>query len=324
MTEEVTGLDIVVAQLQLAGGMTLADIGLRQADVPAPRGYAIQARVNAETMAPDGSPRPSGGTLTTFEVPSGPRVRTDTCGYAGYTPAIRFDSLLAKVIAWSPSNDFAAAANHAYRALCEMRIDGVQTNLPLLQALLAHPDVTVGRLYTTLRRRSPGRTGREHSRRPILAASSKLPVPAPRETRGARGRAWMRSIRWRCWTSGSRPPGRCQRPRARPKWPTGGFTPSPRPSRGRSSAWPSTAGDEVRKGQALLVMEAMKMEHVIRASCSGVLRELNVVPGEAIYEGHPLAYIEEQAVETARAKKRPQSTRPTSGPTSRRYSNARP
>ena len=101
VTEEVTGLDIVVAQLQLAAGMTLAELGLRQADVPHPRGYAIQARVNMETMAPDGSTRPSGGTLITFEPPSGPRVRTDTCGYAGYASNPRYDSLLAKVVASS-------------------------------------------------------------------------------------------------------------------------------------------------------------------------------------------------------------------------------
>jgi pyruvate carboxylase len=61
VTEEVLGLDLVRAQLQVAAGASLADLGLRQADVPAPRGYAIQCRVNLETVAADGSFRPGGG-----------------------------------------------------------------------------------------------------------------------------------------------------------------------------------------------------------------------------------------------------------------------
>ena len=68
-----------------------------------PRGYAIQARVNMETIGADGSVRPAGGTLTVYEAPNGPGVRTDGFGYAGYRTSRAFDSLLAKVIAHSPS-----------------------------------------------------------------------------------------------------------------------------------------------------------------------------------------------------------------------------
>ncbi len=296
VTEEVTGLDIVVAQLQLAGGLTLAELGLGQADVPAPRGYAIQARVNAETMGPDGSPRPSSGTLVTFEVPSGPRVRTDTCGYAGYTPGIRFDSLLAKVIAWSPSNDFGAAVNHAYRALCEMRIDGVQTNLPLLQALLAHPEVTSGRLYTTFvddhLAELAESTAATHPRRFFEAAGVAPPTSPPRA--GARVDATdpLAVLDFGKQASQPSPAAPNQAEMA-----ASGFTAVLAPIQGTVVSVAAGAGDEVRKGQALLVMEAMKMEHVIRASCSGALRQLNVAEGDTIYEGHPLAYIEEHEVE---------------------------
>ena len=80
VTEEVTGLGIVQLQLQLAAGRTLTDLGLQQANVPPPRGYAIQVRVNMETMAADGSTRPAGGILTAFEAPSGPGIRTDSFG----------------------------------------------------------------------------------------------------------------------------------------------------------------------------------------------------------------------------------------------------
>lgn len=71
VTEEVTGLDLVQLQLQIASGMSLSDLGLRQEDVPAPQGYAIQVRINMETMAPDGTVRPAGGTIAAFEPPSG-------------------------------------------------------------------------------------------------------------------------------------------------------------------------------------------------------------------------------------------------------------
>ena len=72
VTEEVTGVDLVRAQLRIAAGERLGEIGLAQSDVPAARGYAIQTRVNMERMQPDGEVRPSGGMLTRFEPPSGP------------------------------------------------------------------------------------------------------------------------------------------------------------------------------------------------------------------------------------------------------------
>ena len=94
VTEEITGIDIVRAQLEVAAGRSLDEIGLGQADIPSPRGFAIQARINMETMQRDGNARPGGGTLSLFEVPSGPGLRTDTYGCQGYTTNPAFDSLL--------------------------------------------------------------------------------------------------------------------------------------------------------------------------------------------------------------------------------------
>ncbi len=74
-TVEITGLDLVRIQLELASGRALAALGLDPGQVPEPRGMAIEVRINLETMAPDGTVRPGGGTLTAFEPPSGPRVR---------------------------------------------------------------------------------------------------------------------------------------------------------------------------------------------------------------------------------------------------------
>jgi pyruvate carboxylase len=92
VTEEVTGVDLVQAQIMLAQGSTLNELGLGRE--PTLRGYAIQAPVNMETVEADGSIRPGGGTLAAYEAPSGPGVRTDGFGYVGYRTSGAFDSLL--------------------------------------------------------------------------------------------------------------------------------------------------------------------------------------------------------------------------------------
>ncbi len=107
VTEEITGVDLVQAQLMLAGGTRLAALGL--ADTPPAVGQAVQLRINTETMNADGTARPAGGTLIRFDIPSGLGVRTDTYGYAGYTTSPAYDSLLAKVILHTRSGGLPAA-----------------------------------------------------------------------------------------------------------------------------------------------------------------------------------------------------------------------
>src|SRR6202048_1389270 len=107
VTEEVLGVDLVQSQLAVADGATLGSLGLAQAYIPKPRGYAMQLRVNMEVMDESGATKPTGGTLALFELPSGPGVRVDTFGYSGYKTSAAFDSLLAKVIVHSPSANWA-------------------------------------------------------------------------------------------------------------------------------------------------------------------------------------------------------------------------
>ena len=109
ITEEVTGVDLVAVQIELARGRSLRELHLRQDDVPAPRGYAIQLRVNLERMEADGTVKPQGGTLARFAPPSGPGVRVDTSGYEGYQTNPSFDPLLAKVIVHAPDFPLALA-----------------------------------------------------------------------------------------------------------------------------------------------------------------------------------------------------------------------
>mgnify|MGYP002010263827 FL=1 len=117
VTEEVTGVDLVQTQIRLAAGESLVALGLADPDTHQPRGFAIQARVNMETVAADGSVQPAGGRLSVYDAPSGPGVRTDGFGYAGYETAVAFDSLLAKVIASTKADDFSSAVRRLQRAL---------------------------------------------------------------------------------------------------------------------------------------------------------------------------------------------------------------
>jgi len=138
----------VTIQLRIANGESLAAIGLEQTQVPKPRGFAIQMRINAERMGPDGSVRPSTGNISTFEPPSGRGLRVDSFLYNGYASNSSFDSLLAKLIVHSLSSDFSPAVRKAYRALCEFKIQGVTTNIALLQNLLRHADFAANRIHT--------------------------------------------------------------------------------------------------------------------------------------------------------------------------------
>ena len=133
VTEQVTGLDLVELGLRVADGSTLGGLAL---DV-APRGVAVQVRVNAETLRPDGTLLPGDGTLSRFRPPAGRGVRVDTAGYPGYTVSPRYDSLLAKVI--TAGCTLEQAARRAVRALAEFDIAGVPANTALLQAVLQAP-----------------------------------------------------------------------------------------------------------------------------------------------------------------------------------------
>ena len=138
VTEQVTGLDLVELGLRIADGATIAALVL-DALTPGtgPRGVAVQARVNAETLRPDGTLLPGDGTLSRFQPPAGRGVRVDTAGYPGYTVSPRYDSLLAKVI--TTGGTLEEAARRAVRALAEFDIAGVPANTALLQAVLQAP-----------------------------------------------------------------------------------------------------------------------------------------------------------------------------------------
>ncbi|GAA4086416.1 pyruvate carboxylase [Nocardioides kongjuensis] len=136
VTEEVTDVDLVQAQLRIASGETLADLGLSQETVRL-RGAALQCRITTED--PANGFRPDTGTITAYRSPGGAGVRIDGgTTFTGAEVSPHFDSMLAKLTC--RGRTFEDAVARARRAVAEFRIRGVATNIPFLQALLDDPD----------------------------------------------------------------------------------------------------------------------------------------------------------------------------------------
>ena len=278
VTESVTGVDLVRTQLELAGGRSLEDLQLVPWNIPAPRGMAMQLRVNAESMAPDGPLRPAGGVLQAFDPPAGFGVRVDTCGHTGFRSNPRFDSLLAKVVVHTAAADLATLAAKARRALAEFRIEGIATNRDFLLNLLSHDAFLAGGWHTQLIEShlaalcEPGRHARYHAHGTraqtgtarsddplaVIARGKREETPAP--TPEASGPAGAQAVR-------------------------AGIT-------GSVVSIDVQSGERVQRGQQLAVLEAMKMEHPLVSPFGGVVCEVRTTVGETVVEGNALMWIE--------------------------------
>ncbi|MCM2395891.1 ATP-grasp domain-containing protein [Rhizobium sp. S95] len=131
VTEETTGIDLVIEQFRIADGLPL-----QVTETPAPRGHAIEFRINAEDPGRGFLPTP--GTISTFSPPSGPGIRLDSGVVSGSTVPGTFDSLTAKLIVVGATREQALA--RARRALGEFRIEGVATVLPFHRAVVENDD----------------------------------------------------------------------------------------------------------------------------------------------------------------------------------------
>ena len=302
VTEEVTGVDLVKTQLQLAAGHSLRELGLDTLHHTKPRGLAIELRVNTESMADDGLVRPANGTLTVFEVPSGPGLRVDSYAYAGYSTNPRFDSLIAKLITYSPSASFAETVNKAYRALCKFRIEGVATNVGFLQALLQHPDFRANRLHTGFVEEKiselAGATQATHRQLYFARSTPGRSVGTKIDNRDPLAILDLgRSI-----VSPTEQSAPEYEPQPMPGYDIEGpeNTVALRaPMQGTIVSVDASEGDVVTQGQQLIVMEAMKMEHVLTAPVSGVVRRVTPVKGDTVAEGQPLIFVEERQLDAA-------------------------
>jgi len=264
ITEVVTGLDLVELQFRVAGGATLDDLGLGDGPPPAPNRFAVQARVVAR----------GAGTITAYKEPSGPAVRVDGSGYAGYAPPPQFDPLLAKVVTASGSEgSLASALARADRALADFQIAGLPTNLGQLRALVTAPTVVAGDARTTLldedptladpiggSTASPLRSLLDEAAAPAGASapSPSAPVPALDVPEGCTGvtvplDATVVEVR-------------------------------------------VAVGDAVAAGQAVLVVNAMKMETHVTAPVAGVVQALaDLAPGDPVRTGQVVVGIDPSA-----------------------------
>jgi acetyl/propionyl-CoA carboxylase alpha subunit/acetyl-CoA carboxylase carboxyltransferase component len=266
VTEQVLGIDLVKSQLAVAAGATLAELGLTQGEVPAPRGYAMQLRVNMETMTETGATRPTSGTLTAFDPPSGPGVRVDSFGYAGYQTSAAFDSLLAKVIVNVPTARWGDVVAKAARSLREFRIGGVETNIAFLQAVLANPDFVANRISTSFIDSCVAalvEAARVATHPLFFAVGAEAPAP------GAKGAV------------------------AGPV----GSEPVPAPLQGTVVAIEVSEGDLVRPGQQIAVIESMKMEHLVTAPQGGKITRIAAGDGMTLMQGEPILFIESAEVD---------------------------
>ncbi|MEY4578036.1 MAG: hypothetical protein RL701_2739, partial [Pseudomonadota bacterium] len=266
-----------------------------------PRGFAIQARINMEAMDAAGVARPSAGVLTTFEVPTGPGVRVDTFGYAGYATSLGFDALLAKVIVHNSSRDIEQALLRLERALSEFRIEGVGTNLAFQQALIAtvHAEqLTAAGMYTRLvEDRAAQLFERTRTTACTLVAG---PTAAPSTAASRDPLAVLAHGK----TSASTPPSAFEREREavvavapRELQVPEGVLAVRTPTLGTVVSVSVQEGDDVTAGQPLFVLEAMKMEALIRAPAGGTVQRVCVTPGEMVAEAHLLAWLVPHAIQ---------------------------
>ena len=301
VTEAVTGVDLVQTQIRLAEGSTLEQLGLSDLPVTRPRGFAIQARVNMETIEADGSVRPNGGTLTAYESPSGPGVRTDGFGYTGYRTSSAFDSLLAKVICFASGKDPGPAIARSLRALSEFRLDGVVTNIPFLRQILSHPDFMAGKVHT--------RWVEEHLATLTQVDDSGrlrfLPASRPKGNTGSEAASGFAGARVNTrdplalfdHDARIRAEQTTADPDAQPDDETASIGPEGStgvgaPIQGTIIAIDVKVDDTVRKGQQVAVVEAMKMEHIIIADRDGIVRAVTMTVGDVVRENFPIIFIE--------------------------------
>ena len=286
VTEEVYGVDLVAVQLELSAGRSLADLGLLQVDVPAPRGVAMQARINMETMQPDGSTRPSSGTLSAFVPANGPGIRVDTFGYAGYTPSARFDALLAKLIASHGSGDFQRVVGRLQRALGEFHIAGVAVNIPFLQRLLRHPAFRSASFHTRFIDDHLAELVVPEDSVPVAPEPEAPAVPAPPGAPPESAAASEPTLPVAAPEPGAAapaPPSQIDKPH--------GTVAVPSPLQGTIVSVEVREGATLRAGQLLAVVESMKMEHEVHADVEGVVRRVAVHEGDVINAGEPLLFV---------------------------------
>ena len=259
VTEEVYGRDLVECQMRIASGDGL---DFSQADIQ-PNGHAIECRINAEDPARGFAPSP--GILHAYEEPSGPHVRVDSGYGRGDQIPGEYDSLIAKVITWGEDREEARV--RMVEALRAFVVEGVQTTIAAHLQLLDHVEFTRGEHSTSTV---------EHSG--LLEALSEVTsVEGALLFEGRSIRLWHPSMATSATAAVHTRTG------------SGRVT---APMQGTILSVLVEAGESVSAGDALMTVEAMKMETVVVAPRSGTIVDLRAARGDVVKAGDTLAAIE--------------------------------
>ena len=293
ITEMVTGVDLVRAQLQIASGSTLDSLKLSQEQLLPPKGYAIQCRINMETFEADGQAKATGGTISKFSLPFGPGVRCDTFAYVGYRTSATFDSLLGKLIVHSASDDYLDVVRKAYRSACEMEIEGFETNLPILKSLLASEEFRGNLVHTQFLEKNLLSMLTTDISHPSYSPNSGSLVLQSSDAGSQNGTSDPLAVL--DYEGGDDRNPRLSRIQSTQLL-EDGLVAIKSPMQGTVVSVDLEMGQEVYEGMLVLVMEAMKMEHVIEAKCSGIIRQIEVAVNDTVNEGDHLVLVEESEV----------------------------
>jgi len=285
VTEETTGVDLVIEQFRIAEGEQL-----RFTEDPAPRGHSFEFRINGEDAGANFMPAP--GTVAVYQQPDGPGVRVDSGVRAGSVIGGQFDSMLAKLIVTGENRDQALA--RARRALDEYVVEGMPTVLPFHRHIVSHPafigDGESFDIYT--------KWIEEEWDNPIAPyvdaadADEDEATPAHKVVVEVDGRRVEIALPGDLALGGGAAPKKKAKKR-RSAGGAGGASGDAvsAPMQGTVIKVNVSEGAEVTEGEVIIVLEAMKMENPVKAHKSGVVTGLAVEAGAGVTKGQLLLEI---------------------------------
>jgi acetyl-CoA/propionyl-CoA carboxylase biotin carboxyl carrier protein len=274
ITEVVHGIDLVAAQLRIAAGDPLGfgPEDLREGGRLAPRGHAIECRINAEDPSKRFLPKP--GTLMRYDEPGGPGVRVDSGFVEGDVIPPAYDSLIAKLISWGADRE--EARRRMLRALGEFEIEGVPTTIPAHRLLLATPDFVAG-THTT-------RTVEAGALDALRAPAAPEPeAPAPPE--GALAVLMVGDELVRLWH-----PAMAEAASSATLPVDHGPGDVVAPMHGTILRVLTADGDRVAAGDTVAILEAMKMETPVPSPAAGTVADV-VAAGAVVEAGQTIARV---------------------------------
>jgi len=280
VTELVCGVDLVTAQILVAGGEPL---GFDQDDI-ALSGHAIECRINAEDPALGFMPAP--GLISTYREPGGPGIRVDSGARAGAAVPAAYDPLIAKLIAHGSTRPQAIA--RMARAVEEFHISGIMTTLEWHRGALADERFLTGAYDTATV---------EHDMEPGAPSLHDLSKSFDADDGAAVRRFGIEidgkrfAVVTREHSSGGRRLSKPTRPQTGGNIGANASDVLTAPMQGTIIKLLVTTGDEVKAGQSVCVLEAMKMENSILTHRDGIVGELRVAEGQSVEPGAVIAVI---------------------------------